>query len=319
MLTDSIAEIERDIASFTQHLKESPDPSDIPPPSVFSSNRDYILWFRGFSNAVLRRECFGPNPAQTSAILVSRPQHDPDALVSLAQHVLPGPSPHHYMLWCSRFDHHDQLWCKKCAKPQYIDVRFGRMKIRDAIGVRQNILDRLSVSVHAYLAQTEQKLVYGDHFGSLYQQNVRFVADALSKIAPDALIQFNIACERAGEGEPESRSHALTSCRRVLKSVADALYPARRVPVLCPDGITRQLTDDRYINRLLQFVSECSGHSKSRDSIEAELHGFGTRLDGIQSVASKGVHSDVDELEMSQCVMMTFMLVGDLWRLARSQ
>jgi hypothetical protein len=45
-----------------------------------------------------------------------------------------------------------------------------------------------------------------------------------------------------------SVAHALTSCRRILKAVADVAFPAQSEPIVGQDGEPRVVDDDHYKN-----------------------------------------------------------------------
>lgn len=54
------------------------------------------------------------------------------------------------------------------------------------------------------------------------------VDDLLLDICPDAIEKFMSAYERLGSSSAEDWSLALTACRRVIKAVADVLFPLRK-------------------------------------------------------------------------------------------
>ena len=177
---------------------------------------------------------------------------------------------------------------------------------------RRAILARVGQRVHEFLSITEKQLIYGQINSDIFEQNRQYVEAQLSDIVPEALEQFIVAYRRLDEGDPESRSHALMSCRRILKSVADKVYPARDEPVVGHDDKERKLTDDKYIARLWQFVSDRVGGSASGDLLLAAIDDLGNRIDRIYNLSSKGVHTDVSEFEVKQCVIQTYLLIGDI-------
>lgn len=178
------------------------------------------------------------------------------------------------------------------------------------------IIQRISQSVHDYLSRTEQQLYYGKANADIFEQNRRFVHDRLYQVSPSVLEQFRSAQERLAFGGAEAGSHALTSCRRILKSVADYLYPPRTEPVTGRDGKARILTDEKYVARLWQYVYERVKGTASRKLIELQVEELCKRIDRLNELSSKGVHSDVSPFEVHQCVLQTYLLVGDLLRLA---
>lgn len=50
----------------------------------------------------------------------------------------------------------------------------------------------------------------------------------------------------------------------------------------------------------------------------AQLTDLGNRLDALNVAGSKGVHADVTGAEADQCIIQTYLLIGDFLRLAES-
>jgi hypothetical protein len=134
-------------------------------------------------------------------------------------------------------------------------------------------------------------------------------------IAPEALEQFAAAYRRHSEQGAEARSHALTSCRRILKTLADALYPATRAMVKGVDGVDRKMTDDKFVARLCQFAADRTKGSRARELLVADIAQLGTRLDALNALSSKGVHATVSQTELDQCLIQTYLVAGDLLRI----
>jgi hypothetical protein len=122
--------------------------------------------------------------------------------------------------------------------------------------------------------------------------------------------------ERITSGGEEDISHALTSCRRMIKSLADALYPATNEEKPGLDGVSRKMSDEAYKNRLLQFVRERVGKHKSGAVLQAIISDLGKRLDALDALSSKGVHADPSIAEAHTCVVQTYLLAGDLLTIA---
>ncbi len=97
--------------------------------------------------------------------------------------------------------------------------------------------------------------------------------------------------------------------------MADSLYPPPEDPVVGLDGKERRLTSEQFIARLWQFVYErMRGHS-SGEMLMASVKSVGHRLDHLNHLSSKGVHAVVGEREVEQCIIQTYLVVGDLLRL----
>ena len=82
------------------------------------------------------------------------------------------------------------------------------------------------------------------------------------------------------------------------------------------DGKERSLTDDKYISRLLQFVSEKISGKTSNELVLSQITDLGKKIDSLNSLASKGVHSNVYDFEVNQCIIQTYLTIGDILRIS---
>jgi hypothetical protein len=183
----------------------------------------------------------------------------------------------------------------------------------------RKVVARISQRVHTYLSSTERQLVFGQLQADVFEQNRRFVDQRLRDLGPEILDQLQTAYRRTREGSPEARSHALTSCRRALKSLADRLYPPRATLVKGLDGKERLLTDAMFVARLWQFVSEAKAGTAAKKILAAEVEQLGQQIDKLNELASKGVHDQVTEFEVNMCVLSTYSVAGALLRLRDEQ
>jgi len=133
------------------------------------------------------------------------------------------------------------------------------------------------------------------------------VDNLLLDIYPDAVEQFMKAYERLSATSSEDWSLALTACRRVIKSVADAIYPATEAEI---NG--RKLGDPQYINRLWAFLDENVPSSSDKDLAKAHVDYLGSFLQRLNEKASKGVHATVTHDEAVRSVLYTYLTIGDL-------
>ena len=177
------------------------------------------------------------------------------------------------------------------------------------------VLARVRAQLHRFLTDAERELQFGEVNTEVFDRVRASVDGYLHVLAPDALEKFTSAYRRVHEGDPEALSQALTACRRVLKVTADAVYPATGEIIEGTDGRSRTMSEDKYILRLLQAVSEAVGSHGDAAVVTATLDALGTRLSSLNSLASKGVHADVNAQEVDTCVVQTYLMVGDVLRL----
>lgn len=182
-------------------------------------------------------------------------------------------------------------------------------------GQLEDVIERIKQVVHDFLIDTERQIESGQRRPNVFDRGREYIEQALRTRAPEALSKFQAAEESLHSGEPEDLAHSLTSCRRMIKALADALYPATGDVITGEDGRERAMTDDAYRNRLLQFASERLG-STHNDLVKETMRSLGARLQRLNELSSKGVHDEVDQVEAETCVMWTYLTAADILRIA---
>lgn len=183
----------------------------------------------------------------------------------------------------------------------------------------QAVLERIKQRAHDFLSQSEKQLIYGQLHADIFEQNRQYVDLKLGQLCPEALMKFIEAYQRLKDNTPESRAQATTSCRRLLKSLADQLYPPSNNQITGVDGKIRVLDKEKYISRLWQYVFERIGRSASGELLFVQVQDLGNRIDRLYDLTNKGVHDEVSEFEVNQCVIQTYLLIGDLIRISENQ
>lgn len=184
----------------------------------------------------------------------------------------------------------------------------------------RNILNKITHRVSNFLSHTEKQLYLGKTNSDIFEANRAFVDERLKIISPDVLEKFSSIANRINEDfDSESGNQALLSCRRILKSLADKIYPPTDERKKGSDGEERKLTDDKFINRLWQYVYEKMKKKKKGKLLQAQISDLGARSNGIYDLSSKGVHAEVDIYEVNQCIIQTYLTVGDILRLSEEE
>ncbi|WP_422933273.1 hypothetical protein [Sinomonas sp. P47F7] len=194
-----------------------------------------------------------------------------------------------------------------------------RAQLIPLLGDSRAILERVRQLVYDYLLKTEADLDEGRGLGGVFDRGVDYARGRLSQLDPQALAMFDAAHVRFLSADPEALSHALTSIRRMFKSIADVVYPPTGEEIVGDDGVPRTMDDAAYRNRLIQFVRNRLGKHDQGDVVKEQLRSFGTRLKTLDELASKGVHSSVGVAEAESCLQWSFMLVIEILRIADAQ
>lgn len=198
---------------------------------------------------------------------------------------------------------------------QRLEIERIVLMTENACMLRRQILERTKSFLFDYLLEAEAELERGQTFAGVFEEMRRFVDDSLAELAPGALDELRAGEERLLEGSAPALSQALVSCRRVLKALADVVYPPRTEPVVGPDGKTRKVGDDQYVNRLLAYAIDQTGARTANEVLQAGLDALGRRLNTLNALASKGVHAVIPTEEAHACFAQTYLLSAEILRL----
>lgn len=180
----------------------------------------------------------------------------------------------------------------------------------------EDVIERVKQAVYDFLIETERQIELGQRRPDIFERGREYVERGLGQWAPEALSTFQAAEESLTSGQPEDLAHALTSCRRMIKALADALYPATGETVIDDDGRAREMTDDAYRNRLLQFATQRVTGSAHVALVKESLRSLGNRLQRLNEISSKGVHDEVSRAEAETCILWTYLTAADFLRIA---
>ncbi|MFN6006554.1 MAG: hypothetical protein ACK47C_09055 [Paracoccaceae bacterium] len=119
-------------------------------------------------------------------------------------------------------------------------------------------------------------------------------------ISEDAENQLTQTYELFSSPNAEKRTHALTSLRRLLVTLADVLFPAQDFP---------GLEQDKYLNRLSKFVEDALS---SVSAPEVDRQDIEKRLRLLNDRSSKAVHAEVSTFEARQCLLSLQLYLSGL-------
>jgi hypothetical protein len=78
------------------------------------------------------------------------------------------------------------------------------------------------------------------------------------------------------------------------------------------------LDDAKYRNRIKEFTKKANAGETLADATQSTIFGIYERFAAIDKLASKGVHADLALAEAELCAINTYILAGELLRLADS-
>lgn len=191
-------------------------------------------------------------------------------------------------------------------------ILFRLTEVRNTITQRQVIIGRVMGLAYSYALKWYNELHYSDVAQSIFERRRLEVDTKLKDLCPKALEQFVTAYERLRSGTEEDWSQALLSCRRILKSFADSVFPPKKEPYVGKDGKEHDVSDDKYFNRLLAFIDQNTRSRTFGEVMRAQVDYLCKGLEAIHNETQKGVHAEVNRREADSTVLLTYLLLADL-------
>ncbi len=170
------------------------------------------------------------------------------------------------------------------------------------------IISEIKDKALKFLIDTITKLRYSGKMVSLIENIQKEVNSKLTKINPqiDSEIQ-SISVNIIGE-DSEKLSKVAHSCRRILKLLADKVFPSSDEPFIDSDNKSHSIKDDAYMNRLLMFLEK----NKGDKLITKEINYLGPIFDEIRESAGKGVHATISKFETEKIFIHTYLIVSEI-------
>jgi hypothetical protein len=184
------------------------------------------------------------------------------------------------------------------------------------------IRERVRHKVFAALCAWERQLTYANVNERIFERFRSKVDSMLAQGAPAVLDQFSAVYRRLREATKapaspvsEDLAQAVTTCRRILKAVADHLLPGIA-------GATTEngnpLNDAAYRNRIYEFIKVNVASDATAETIKAALGGIYDRFNAVDKLANKGIHAELGMQEAELCAISTYLIAGELLALGAS-
>lgn len=169
--------------------------------------------------------------------------------------------------------------------------------------------------IHQYVLLKHYELKFSGISDDIFSRLRSRVDSDVGKLIPESINKFSSVYNNLLSENPEDWSNAVHSCRRILKDLADSLYPA------CEDKVikegkkskTTKLGQDNYINRLIAFIESKTSSKRFTLIVGSHLRFIGDRLDTIVDASHKGSHRTITtKEEADRYVIYTYLIVGDI-------
>ena len=191
----------------------------------------------------------------------------------------------------------------------------------ERMGIRINLnksIKRLSERrsfIHEYALKKYLELKFSSIAEDIFSRIRERVDNKIGEHLPDSIKRFSAIYTNLQSENPEDWSNAVHSCRRILKDLADAIFPPSDPIIKNIDGKDKEikLGEDQYINRILTFIEGKSNSNSYKKIVGSNLKFIKDRLNAVLEASHKGTHDTIiSKAEADRYVVYTYMIIGDI-------
>ena len=161
--------------------------------------------------------------------------------------------------------------------------------------------------IYQYALNTFYQIEFSEVSNNIFD-NFRINMDKkLPDILPDAKNMLDSISVNIKSSNSEDWQNAITSCRRLLKEFANAVYPPMK-----NKKSNVKLDESAYVNRLTEYVKGKSGSKTYSTLIDTHLEFFHKRSMAVFDTTNKGTHKNISHEDAERFVIYTYLLIGDI-------
>lgn len=191
--------------------------------------------------------------------------------------------------------------------------KWERQDIAQSIKKFTERMEKVKSKIYEYVFNVNYELKFGNITEDIFTRKRNIVDNRLKEICPEAIQKFISVYENLKSGNDEDWANAVHSCRRILKDVADQLYPPSDEPVILEESNKKiQVGNDQFINRIVLYVESKSTSEKFNSVVGSHIKFIGERLDSLYQAANKGTHHEVTLEEAERYIIYIYLILGDI-------
>ena len=178
-------------------------------------------------------------------------------------------------------------------------------------------LSILKAQYYDYAAKWQIELLFGNSVKSIFEEYQEKTDLYFSKL-PSATIQKLSAIESLMEdGNPERYAQVLASCRRLWSETAKALF--EEVDPKCSSNLYKtwsgkevDISGDHYNNQLSAVIETLQTKAAKNTLVGSETIYLIDWMEQVNDRQSTGVHHNVTREQAMQCIIHTYIALGDI-------
>ncbi len=194
----------------------------------------------------------------------------------------------------------------------------------------QNVLteisqDRKRLSIlqsqyYNYALQKNIELAFGNAAQNVFSAYRASVDNYFTKLSSQTIHQLKAIEDKINSDNPELFSQALTTCRRLFENTATELFN-KYFPEYSEEkyktksGKEIDISGDHYINKISAVIEVLQDKAVSNSVVGSNILYTLDWIENLNNLQCKGVHAAISKQEAAQCIIHTYICLGDILNL----
>ena len=185
------------------------------------------------------------------------------------------------------------------------------------ISLGESRLSILRSRYYDYALKKQIELSFSSTTADVFSVYREKVDSYFSKLPSDIISKLRAIDDKINSNNPELYSQALTTCRRLFGDVADELFKINfpnytEKMYETKSGKEIDVSGEHYKNKLSAVIEKLQDKSANKCLIGSNILYLIDRMDTLNDLQCKGVHNEISKEDAMQCIIHTYICLGDI-------
>lgn len=190
------------------------------------------------------------------------------------------------------------------------DIRANISETAVRIAKLGGVKSRVISLIHDFVTNVYYERTFDNLAEGIFESYKKDIDLLIAENSGDIIEQIPSVVARLSESDSESISQALTTCRRIIDSFANHIFPASE-ETFNIGGNELSLKENNVLNRINVFIYQNCESTNRRKKLKQNLTNLYSRV-------SSGVHSDVDYKEAKNLFLNVYLILGEILTLKKN-
>lgn len=196
-------------------------------------------------------------------------------------------------------------------------VAQGTNNLLESIQTAERRLSILKSQYYDYAVRWQIDLQFGNTAKSIFEEYQEKTDHYFSSLPTATMQKLNAIEDMLEDGNPERYAQVLTSCRRLWSETAKTLFgevlPGYTDKMFkTKSGKDIDISGDHDNNKLSAVIETLQSKAAKNTLVGSETIYLVDWMEQVNSRQSAGVHSDVTREQAMQCIIHTYIALGDI-------